>query len=130
LLSFDLIFTPVESKKLDTPQKETLSVTIGAQLGSHELIGLLGKGGMGEVYRARDTKLKREVAIKILPDEFSRDPDRVSRFVREAEVLASLNHPNIAAIYDLQVANGSRFLVLERIKRASTSNRRWRNRRR
>jgi serine/threonine protein kinase len=57
-----------------------LSVTIGAQLGSHELIGLLGKGGMGEVYRARDTKLKREVAIKILPDEFSRDPDRVSRF--------------------------------------------------
>jgi eukaryotic-like serine/threonine-protein kinase len=69
-----------------------LSVTIGAQLGSHELIGLLGKGGMGEVYRARDTKLKREVAIKILPDEFSGDPDRVSRFQREAEVLASLDH--------------------------------------
>ena len=62
---------------------------------------------MGEVYRARDTKLKREVAIKILPDEFSREPDRVSRFEREAEVLASLNHPNIAAIYDLQEANGS-----------------------
>src|SRR5207342_1335660 len=93
-----------------------MSVNIGTQFGSHELIGLLGKGGMGEVYRARDTKLKREVAIKILPDEFSRDPDRVSRFQREAEVLASLNHPNIAAIYDLQEANGSRFLVLELVE--------------
>src|SRR5438876_2166323 len=68
---------------------------------------------MGEVYRARDLRLKREVAIKILPDEFSRDADRVSRFQREAEVLASLNHPNIAAIYDLEEANGSRYLVLE-----------------
>ena len=68
---------------------------------------------MGEVYRARDTKLKREVAIKILPDEFSRDPDRVSRFQREAEVLASLNHPNIAAIHSFEEANGARFLVLE-----------------
>src|SRR4249920_3670737 len=71
---------------------------------------------MGEVYRARDTKLKREVAIKILPDEFSRDPDRVSRFEREAEVLASLNHTNIAAIYDVQEANGSRFLILELVE--------------
>jgi serine/threonine-protein kinase len=71
---------------------------------------------MGEVYRARDTKLKREVAIKILPDEFSRDADRVSRFQREAELLASLNHPNIAAIYDFREANGSRFLILELIE--------------
>jgi eukaryotic-like serine/threonine-protein kinase len=93
-----------------------LPVTIGSQLGSHEITGLLGKGGMGEVYRARDTKLKREVAIKILPDEFSRDPDRVTRFQREAEVLASLNHPNIAGIYDLAEANGSRFLVLELVE--------------
>jgi eukaryotic-like serine/threonine-protein kinase len=69
-----------------------LSVSIGTQLGSYELIGLLGKGGMGEVYRARDLKLKREVAIKILPDEFSGDPDRLSRFQREAEVLASLDY--------------------------------------
>jgi serine/threonine protein kinase len=69
-----------------------MAVTIGAQLGSHEITALLGKGGMGEVYRARDSKLKREVAIKILPDEFSRDPDRVSRFQREAEVLASLDY--------------------------------------
>src|ERR1700758_2512376 len=71
---------------------------------------------MGEVYRAKDSKLKRDVAIKILPDEFSRDPDRVARFQREAEVLASLNHPNIAAIYDLQEVEGSRFLVLELVE--------------
>src|SRR5437016_6756390 len=77
---------------------------------------MLGKGGMGEVYRAKDAKLKREVAIKILPAEFSRDADRISRFQREAEVLASLNHPNIAAIYDLQEANGSRYLVLELVE--------------
>src|SRR5207245_5707128 len=71
---------------------------------------------MGEVYRALDRKLKRDVAIKILPGEFSRDADRVSRFQREAEVLASLNHPNIAAIYDLQEADGSRYLVLELVE--------------
>jgi serine/threonine-protein kinase len=93
-----------------------MALTIGTQLGSHEIIGLLGKGGMGEVYRGRDLRLKREVAIKILPDEFSRDADRVSRFQREAEVLASLNHPNIAAIYDLQEANDTRFLVLELVE--------------
>jgi serine/threonine-protein kinase len=76
-----------------------MPLTVGTQLGSHEIVALLGKGGMGEVYRARDLKLKREVAIKILPEEFSRDTDRVSRFQREAETLASLNHPNIAHIY-------------------------------
>jgi serine/threonine-protein kinase len=93
-----------------------MTLTIGTQLGSHEITALLGKGGMGEVYRARDLKLKREVAIKILPEEFSRDADRLSRFQREAEALASLNHPNIAAIYDLQEANESRFLVLELVE--------------
>jgi serine/threonine-protein kinase len=93
-----------------------MALTIGTQLGSHEITALLGKGGMGEVYRARDLKLKREVAIKILPDEFSRDDDRLRRFQREAEVLASLNHPNIAAIYDLQEANETRFLVLELVE--------------
>jgi serine/threonine-protein kinase len=95
---------------------EIMTLAVGTQLGSHEITASLGKGGMGEVYRARDTKLKREVAIKILPDEFSRDTDRVARFQREAEVLASLNHPNIAAIYDLQEARGSRFLVLELVE--------------
>src|SRR5215813_12408060 len=93
-----------------------MPLNIGSQLGAHEILALLGKGGMGEVYRARDTKLKREVAIKILPDEFSRDPERVSRFQREAEVLASLNHSAIAAIHSLEEANGSRFLVLELVE--------------
>jgi serine/threonine protein kinase len=93
-----------------------MPIAIGTQLGSHEITGLLGKGGMGEVYRARDLKLKREVAIKILPEEFSRDTDRVGRFQREAEVLASLNHPNIAGIHELAEANGSRFLVLELVE--------------
>jgi serine/threonine protein kinase len=93
-----------------------MSVDIGTRLGSLEITALLGKGGMGEVYRARDAKLKREVAIKILPGEFSSDTNRVSRFQREAEVLASLNHPNIAAIYDIQEANGSRFLILELVE--------------
>jgi eukaryotic-like serine/threonine-protein kinase len=93
-----------------------MALTIGTRIGSHEIIALLGRGGMGEVYRARDTKLKREVAIKILPDEFSRDVERVSRFQREAELLASLNHPNIAAIYDLQEANDTRLLVLELVE--------------
>src|SRR5262245_33047244 len=93
-----------------------MAITIGQQLGSYEITALLGKGGMGEVYRALDTKLKREVAIKILPDEFARDPERVSRFQREAEVLAALNHSNIASIYDLQECDGSRFLVLELVE--------------
>ena len=93
-----------------------MPLTIGSQLGSHEITARLGKGGMGEVYRARDLKLKREVAIKILPEEFSRDSDRISRFQREAEVLASLNHPNIAGIYDLAEASGTRFLVLELVE--------------
>src|SRR6267143_403121 len=100
-----------------------MSITIGAQLGSHEITALLGKGGMGKVYRARDTKLKREVAIKILSDEFSRDPDRVSRFQREAEVLTSLNHPNIATIQSFEEANGSRFLVLELVEGATLADR-------
>src|SRR2546421_2840010 len=93
-----------------------MAITIGTQLGSHEITALLGKGGMGEVYRARDTKLKREVAIKILPDEFSRDPDRMSRFQREAEVLASLNHPNIAQIYGLEESKDTRCIVMELVE--------------
>ena len=89
---------------LDSPAPVSASGSlIGRTLGSYELKALLGSGGMGEVYRARDSKLKRDVAVKLLPETFSRDPDRVARFQREAEVLASLNHPNIAAIYDLAV---------------------------
>src|SRR5438093_10285704 len=93
-----------------------MAITGRQTLGGFEVLSILGRGGMGEVYRARDTKLKREVAIKILPEEFSRDPNRVARFQREAEVLASLNHPNIAAIYDLEEALGARFLVLELVE--------------
>src|SRR5262245_10836364 len=88
-------------------------LTAGTTLSTYEIIELLGKGGMGEVYRARDSRLKREVAIKVFPEEFCTDTDRVVRFQREAEVLASLNHPNIASIHDLREASGSRFLVLE-----------------
>src|SRR5437870_4357176 len=93
-----------------------MGITVGQRLGTYEIVSLLGKGGMGEVYRAHDAKLKREVAIKTLPDEFSRDPERVSRFQREAEALAALNHQNIAAIYDLQEAGSTRFLVLELVE--------------
>ncbi len=78
-----------------------MTLTSGTRLGAYEILGALGAGGMGEVYRATDTKLKREVAIKVLPDAFARDEERMKRFEREAQVLASLNHPNIAAIYGL-----------------------------
>ena len=87
--------------------------TAGTKLGIYELVSPLGSGGMGVVFRARDTRLKREVAIKSLPDGFMRDPDRVARFQREAETLASLNHPNIAAIYGLEESGGEKFLILE-----------------
>src|SRR5499433_641042 len=93
-----------------------MSVGVGTRLGSLEITALIGRGGMGEVYRARDLKLKREVAIKILPEEFSRDCDRASRFQREAELLAALNHPNIAAIYDVAEIDNTRFLVLELVE--------------
>src|SRR5438552_8858682 len=93
-----------------------MAMTIGTRLGSYEITALLGKGGMGEVYRAHDTRLKRDVAIKILPEEFSRDHDRLSRFQREAEALASLNHTNIAAIHDVQESEGASFLVLELVE--------------
>ncbi len=71
-----------------------MSLTSGTRLGAYEVIGLIGSGGMGEVYRAHDTKLGRDVALKVLPDLFADDPERLARFQREARVLASLNHPN------------------------------------
>ncbi len=74
----------------------------GAQLGTYEILSPLGKGGMGEVWRARDSKLGREVAIKTLPEEFARDEERLARFEREAKLLASLNHPNIATIHGFE----------------------------
>jgi serine/threonine protein kinase len=85
----------------------------GQQLGSYMIISLLGAGGMGEVYQAHDTKLGRDVAIKVLPPAFAHDPDRLSRFQREAKILASLNHPNIATIHGLEQSDGVNFLVME-----------------
>src|SRR5258708_2055976 len=82
------------------------------RFGPYQIIGLLGTGGMGEVYRARDTKLGRDVALKILPSAFTTDPERLARFRREAQVLASLNHPHIGAIYGLDEADGQQCLVL------------------
>src|SRR5262249_49488727 len=96
-----------------------MAIPIGTQLGSHEIIALLGKGGMGEVYRARDAKLKREVAIKLLPDHLSNDADRLSRFQREAEVLASLNHPNIAHVYGLEQSGQTQFIIMELVPGAT-----------
>lgn len=93
-----------------------MPVAVGTVLNNYELTGLLGQGGMGTVYRARDLKLKREVAIKILPDEFASDPDRLGRFQHEAEALAALTHANIAAIHDLQEAEDTTFLVLELVE--------------
>ena len=90
-----------------------MSLSVGDKLGPYEILAPIGVGGMGEVYRARDTKLKREVAIKVLPDAFARDSERMTRFQREAEVLASLNHPNIASIYGVEESIGVRALVME-----------------
>ena len=89
-----------------------MSLSEGSHLGPYEILAPLGAGGMGEVYRARDTKLKRDVALKVLPETFARDPDRMARFQREAEVLASLNHPNIAQIYGVE----DRALVMELVE--------------
>src|SRR5512134_3910921 len=85
----------------------------GTRLGPHEVISPLGAGGMGEVFRARDTRLGRDVAVKALPEAFAQDSERLARFEREARLLASLSHPNIAAIHGLEEVGGARYLVLE-----------------
>jgi|CXWL01.1.fsa_nt_gi Tol biopolymer transport system component len=92
-----------------------MSLTPGSRLGPYEIAALLGVGGMGEVYSARDTRLRREVAIKVLPEADGSDLDRLARFAREAEILASLNHPNIAQVYGLEESGGVRALVLEMV---------------
>jgi len=86
-----------------------MSLASGTTLGPYEVVSLLGVGGMGEVYRARDPKLGREVALKVLPDSFTHDRERLARFRREAQVLAALNHPHIGAIYGLEESNGTQF---------------------
>src|SRR5271169_3038483 len=90
-----------------------MPLAAGTELGSHKILALLGVGGMGEVYKAHDTKLRRDVAIKVLPESFARDADRLARFRREAQLLASLNHPNIATIYNIEDSNNTTYLVME-----------------
>src|ERR1700681_1018548 len=90
-----------------------MPLAAGTKLGTYEVRSAIGAGGMGEVYQAHDTKLGRDVAIKVLPEAFAHDPERLSRFQREAKMLASLNHPNIAAIYGLEQSNGTSYLVME-----------------
>src|SRR5437773_12264817 len=93
-----------------------MSLESGSRLGPYEILAPLGAGGMGEVFRARDSKLGRDVALKILPTSFVQDPERVARFQREAQILASLNHPHIAAIYGLDESGGTSVLVLELVE--------------
>ena len=90
-----------------------MSLTPGVRLGPYQLTALIGEGGMGKVWRARHTALNRDDALKVLPDAFASDPDRLARFQREAQVLASLNHPNIAHVYGLEQADGILALVME-----------------
>src|SRR5688572_14624386 len=90
-----------------------MSLPVGTRLGAYEVLEFAAAGGMGEVYRARDTRLHRDVALKVLPEAFVDDPERLARFRREAQVLASLNHPNVAAIHGVEETEGVRALVME-----------------
>ncbi len=90
-----------------------MALTSGTRLGLYTIVSPIGAGGMGEVYKARDTKLGREVAIKVLPEAFEQDRERLARFEREARNLASLNHPNVATLHGLEQSGGIRFLVME-----------------
>ncbi|MEJ2147774.1 MAG: serine/threonine-protein kinase, partial [Acidobacteriota bacterium] len=96
---------------------------IGQSVAHYEITDKLGAGGMGEVYRATDTRLNRQVALKVLPPIFAQDEQRMGRFEREAQVLASLNHPNIASIYGLEESNGTRVLVMELVEGEDLSER-------
>src|SRR5579862_3865708 len=93
-----------------------MAIPAGTRLGPYEVLSAIGAGGMGEVYRARDNKLGRDVALKVLPSAFAADAERMSRFDREARLLAALNHPNIAAIYGLEESSGTRALVMELVE--------------
>ena len=93
-----------------------MALTVGSRLGHYDVTALIGEGGMGQVYRATDTQLGRDVGLKILPDAFAADPDRLARFRREAHVLASLNHPNIAQIHGIEKSDDTQALVLELVE--------------
>ena len=100
-----------------------MALAAGKRLGPYEIVGLLGAGGMGEVYRARDPKLNRDVALKVLPEALAADAERMARFEREAQVLAALNHPGIAAIHGLEESNATRALVMELVEGPTLSDR-------
>ena len=100
-----------------------MALTPGTRLGVYQITAPLGEGGMGQVFRARDTKLDRDVAIKVLPEAFAHDADRLARFTREAKTLASLNHPNIAHIHGLEEAGGITALVMELVEGEDLSQR-------
>src|SRR5262245_9902334 len=93
-----------------------MPLTPATRLGLYEILAPLGAGGMGEVYRARDTRLKRDIAIKVLPDDVASSPDRLARFEREATTVAGLNHPNIVTLYSIEEADGTRFLTMELVE--------------
>ena len=93
-----------------------MSLKPGQSIGPHKVVRLIGEGGMGQVWQATDTQLNRDVALKILPDAFASDPDRLARFKREAQIYASLNHPNIAQIHGIEEAEGTRAIVLELVE--------------
>src|SRR5574341_615901 len=90
-----------------------MPLAAGTRLGPYEIIAPLGAGGMGEVYRARDTRLKRDIAIKVLPEDVASSPERLARFEREATTVAGLNHPNIVVLYSIEEIEGTRFLTME-----------------
>src|SRR3972149_10316966 len=90
-----------------------MSLTAGQRLGPYEILGPLGAGGMGEVWRARDTRLHRDVALKVLPDAVAQDPERLARFEREAQAVAALSHPSILALHDFGIHEGIRYAVME-----------------
>src|SRR5262245_45271719 len=95
---------------------QCMPLQVGSRLASYEIVAPLGSGGMGEVYRARDTRLKRDVAVKVMPDAFAEDTERLGRFQREAEILATLNHSNIAAVYGLEEEDGLTAIILELVE--------------
>src|SRR5215213_9351341 len=96
-----------------------MSLSPGTRVGNYEVVSKIGEGGMGEVYRGRDTRVNHEVALKTLPESLKRDPDRIARFEREAQTLAALNHPNIAIIHGVEDSGRDRALVMELVEGAT-----------
>src|SRR5512138_3013176 len=94
----------------------SMPLSVGTRLGTYQITGSLGAGGMGEVYRARDTRLGREVAVKVLPENVASNPDRLARFEREARAVAGLNHPNIVTLHSVEDEDGIRFLTMELVE--------------